>query len=75
MEKATVTITVDRAVLAAADAAAEAAGIDRSALIEQALRNEQLRLDLADYLDRTVPALGIDDYAEQIYRANIAAGL
>lgn len=73
--KATVTITVDREVLAAADAAAEAAGLDRSALVERALRNDQLRAELAAYTRHTVPAFEIDTYAERIYQTNRAAGL
>jgi hypothetical protein len=66
---------VDAEVLAAADADAEAAGLSRSEMIELALRNEHLRRQLHDYVTRTVPALGIDAYAEELYKANLAAGL
>jgi hypothetical protein len=44
-------------------------------MIERALRNEHLRISLANYTARTVPALDIDAYAEKIYQANRAAGL
>jgi hypothetical protein len=30
---------------------------------------------LSHYTSHTVPALGIDDYAERVYRANRRAGL
>ena len=44
-------------------------------MIEQALRNENLRIALENYTTRTVPALNIDDYAAEIYQANRTAGL
>lgn len=75
MAKEKISVTVDATVLAAADAAARAAGLNRSELIEQALRNEHLRLALHNYTTRTVPALHIDAYAEQVYKANRTAGL
>lgn len=75
MAKDKVSVTIDRAVLAAADADARAAGLNRSEVIEQALRNEHLRIALDDYTTRTVPALDIDGYAQKIYHANRAAGL
>ena len=68
-------MTVDAAVLAAADTDAKAAGLNRSEMVEQALRNEHLRFALHNYTTRTVPALNIDAYAEQVYQANRAAGL
>lgn len=46
-------VTVDAAVLAKADADARAAGLNRSELIEQALRNEHLRRALHTYSTRT----------------------
>jgi hypothetical protein len=49
--------------------------LNRSEMIERALRNEHLRISLDNYTARTVPALDIDAYAEKIYRANRAAGL
>jgi metal-responsive CopG/Arc/MetJ family transcriptional regulator len=58
------------AALAAADADAKAAGLNRSELIEKALRNELLRNSLDEYHNRTVPALKIGAYADQVYRAN-----
>ena len=61
--------------LAAADADAKAAGLNRSEMIERALRNEHLRVALRDYTTRTVPALNIDAYADQVHQANQAAGL
>lgn len=75
MAKGKVSVTLDKAVLAAADADAQAMGLNRSELIEQALRHEHLRMALQNYTVRTVPALNIDTYAEQVYRANRAAGL
>lgn len=75
MAKDKVSVSIDRAVLAAADADAKAAGLNRSELIEQALRNEHLRSALTDYTVMTVPALNIDAYASTVYEANRAAGL
>ncbi|MBV8348423.1 MAG: ribbon-helix-helix protein, CopG family [Mycolicibacterium sp.] len=75
MAKEKISATVDATVLAAADADAKAAGLSRSEMIERALRNEHLRVALHDYATRTVPALNIDSYAEQVYQANQAAGL
>ncbi|MEZ0362282.1 ribbon-helix-helix protein, CopG family [Mycobacterium sp. pUA109] len=74
MPKEKISVTVDAEVLAAADATARAAGLNRSEMIEQALRNEQLRMALQAYTARTVPALNIDAYAEQVYQVNRAAG-
>lgn len=75
MPKHKVSVTVDADVLAAADADAEAIGVNRSELVEQALRHEHLRLALQNYTAHTVPALNIDDYAATIYQANRAADL
>jgi len=75
MAKEKISVTVDANVLAAADIRAKASGLNRSELIEQALRNEHLRIALHDYTTRTVPALDIDAYAEKVYRANRAADL
>ncbi|HKI39118.1 MAG: ribbon-helix-helix protein, CopG family [Mycobacterium sp.] len=75
MAKDKVSVTLDQAVLAAADADAKAAGLNRSELIEQALRNEHLRIALTNYTGRTVPALNIDGYAQKVYQANRTAGL
>ena len=75
MAKEKISISLDGAVLAAADADAKAAGLNRSELIERALRNEHLRNSLDEYKHRTVPALKIDEYADAVYRANQAAGL
>lgn len=75
MAKEKISVTVDAAVLAEADADARAAGLNRSELIEQALRNEHLRRALHTYTTRTVPALDIDAYAARVYQANRAAGL
>ncbi|MGV9711896.1 ribbon-helix-helix protein, CopG family [Gordonia sp. NPDC003424] len=75
MAKDKVSITVDSVVLATADADAKAAGLNRSELIERALRNEHLRVALKAYTEHTVPALNIDQYADAIYNANKAAGL
>ncbi|MCH9668011.1 MAG: ribbon-helix-helix protein, CopG family [Actinomycetia bacterium] len=74
MAKAKVSVTIDQAVLAAADADAEAAGLNRSEMIERALRNEHLRTALEHYTAHTVPTLDIDGYAEKVYQANRAAG-
>ncbi|MEO6794622.1 MAG: ribbon-helix-helix protein, CopG family [Mycobacterium sp.] len=75
MAKSKVSVTIDRAVLAAADADAKAAGLNRSELIEQALRTEHLRAALKNYTAQTVPALEINAYANKVYQANRAAGL
>ena len=75
MAKDKVSVTIDRAVLAAADADAKAAGLNRSEMIERALRNEHLRISLENYIAHTVPALDIDAYAKKVYQANSAAGL
>lgn len=75
MAKDKVSVTIDRAVLAAADADAKAAGLNRSELIEQALRNEHLRAALREYTTRAVPALDINAYADKVYQANRTAGL
>lgn len=74
MTKEKISVTVDAAVLAAIDADARAAGLNRSEMIEQALRNEHLRVALHDYTAKTVPALDIDAYAQRVYQANRAAG-
>ncbi len=75
MGKDKVSITLDSAVLATADADAKAAGLNRSELIERALRHEHLRIALNAYTTHTVPALDIDRYADTIYTANKSAGL
>jgi len=75
MAKGKVSITVDQAVLADADADARAAGLSRSEMVEQALRNEHLRLALQHYTAGTVPALDITAYAEKVYQANRTAKL
>ena len=75
MAKEKISVTVDAALLAATDADAQAAGLNRSEMIEQALRNEHLRVALHSYTTRTVPALDIDAYAQKVHSANRAAGL
>lgn len=75
MAKDKVSVTIDQAVLATADADAQAAGLNRSEMIERALRNEHLRISLESYTTHTVPALAIDAYAHKVYEANRAAGL
>ena len=75
MAKEKISVTVDATVLADADADAKAAGMNRSELIERALRNEHLRRALHTYTTRTAPALDLDSYAEQVYDANRAADL
>ncbi len=75
MAKEKISVTVDTAVLAAADTDAARAGLNRSELIERALRNEHLRIALHNYTTRTVPALDIDGYAAKVYQANRAADL
>ena len=44
-------------------------------MIEQALRNEHLRIALQNYTTRTGPALDIDAYAQKVYQANRSATL
>jgi metal-responsive CopG/Arc/MetJ family transcriptional regulator len=75
MAKEKISVTVDQAVLADADADADAAGLNRSELVERALRNEHLRRALQTYTTHTAPALNIGAYAQQVYEANRAAGL
>lgn len=75
MAKEKISVTVDATVLAATDADARAAGLNRSEMVEQALRNEHLRVALQNYTTQTVPALDIDAYAQKVYQANRAAGL
>lgn len=75
MPKEKISVTIDAAVLAATDADARSAGLNRSAMIEQALRNEHLRVALQNYTTQTVPALDIDAYAQNVYHANRAARL
>lgn len=74
MAKEKISVTVDVAVLADADSDARAAGLNRSEMIEHALRNEHLRRALHTYTTQTAPALDIDSYAEQVYQANRATG-
>jgi len=75
MPKDKISVTVDRSVLTAADADAKATGLNRSELIEQALRNEHLRIALKIYRAHTVPTLDIESYAQDVYQANRTAGL
>lgn len=75
MAKEKISVTIDASVLAAVDQAARDAGLNRSEMIEKALRNEQLRGALQAYKTETVPALKIDEYAQQVYQANRSAGL
>lgn len=75
MAKDKISVTIDQAVLAVADANARLAGLNRSEMIERALRNEHLRISLEDYKARTVPALDINAYADKVYQANRSAGL
>ena len=58
-----------------ADADTGAVRLNRSEMIERALRNEHLRISLATYTAHTVPALDIDAYADKVYQANRSAGL
>lgn len=74
MAKEKISVTVDSAVLTATDADARAVGLNRSAMIEQALRNEHLRITLQNYTTHTVPALDVDAYAQRVYQANRVAG-
>lgn len=75
MPKEKISVTVDQVVLADADADAAAAGLNRSEMVERALRNEHLRRALHTYTTHTAPALSIDAYAQQVDEANRAAGL
>lgn len=75
MAKEKISVTVDASVLAAVDAAAREAGLNRSEMIETALRNEHLRSALHSYKNETVPALNIDEYAQRVYEANRSASL
>jgi len=73
--KSKISVTIDQAVLAAADADAMAAGLNRSEMIERALRHEHLRIALERYTAHPVPALDIETYASKVYQANRSAGL
>jgi hypothetical protein len=73
--KEKISVTVDAGVLHRADGDARAAGLNRSELVERALRHEHLRMELRAYVSRTAPSLGVEDYADTVYRANLAAGL
>lgn len=75
MPKEKISVSVDAAVLADADADAKAAGLNRSEMIERALRHEHLRQALQVYTTRTASALDIDTYAQQVYEVNQATGL
>lgn len=75
MAKEKITVTVDTGVLADITADAEHAGLNRSEMVETALRHEHLRRQLDTYTTHTVPALDIDAYAARVYTANRAAGL
>jgi metal-responsive CopG/Arc/MetJ family transcriptional regulator len=75
MAKDKVSVTIGQTVLAAADADADMAGLNRSEMVERALRNEHLRISLENYTARTVPALDIGAYADKVYQANQTAGL
>lgn len=75
MPKEKISATVEADVLADADADAAALGLNRSEFIEKALRAEHLRRVLADYKERTIPALGISAYADDLYKANLALTL
>ncbi|GAB2521649.1 ribbon-helix-helix protein, CopG family [Nocardia heshunensis] len=75
MAKTKLSITIDDAVAADADAAAEAAGLNRSEYMERAVREANLRAALQHYKVVTVPAFGIDEYAQRIYDLNRKVGL
>jgi hypothetical protein len=49
--------------------------LNRSELIEQALRNEHQRIALRDCTTQAVPALDVDVNADKVYRANRDAKL
>lgn len=70
MAKEKISVTIEAVVLAADDSYATAAGLNRSELIEQALRHERLRIALHNYTTRTIPALDIDAYADKVHQAN-----
>lgn len=55
MAKYEVSLSLDQDVLAVADADAKAAGLNRSELVEQALRHEHLRITLKSYTTTTSP--------------------
>jgi len=75
MAKRKISVTVDRAVLAASDADARTAGLNRSEMIERALRSEHLRSALHYYTSRAVPELKVNEYARRVYEANRSTGL
>ena len=73
MAEEKISVTVDQAVLADTDA--DAAGLNRSEMVERALQNAHLRRALHTYTTQTAPALNIDTYDQRVYEANRAAGL
>lgn len=75
MSKEKISVTIDAAILADAEADAKLLGVNRSELIEDAVRRHHLRLQLRDYTERTVPALDIDSYAAEVNAANRASNL
>lgn len=72
MAKEKISTTIESDVLANADADAAALGLNRSEYVERTLRADHLRRVLVDYKTRTVPALGIETYADDLYKANPA---
>ncbi|NUT34428.1 MAG: antitoxin [Hamadaea sp.] len=75
MAKEKISASIDATVLIKADLDAKQLGLNRSELIERALLNEHLRIALENYTAKSVPALGIDDYAATVYDANRKSGL
>ena len=72
MAKQEISTWLDSDVPANADADAAALGLNRSEYIERTLRADHLRRVLIDYTTRTVPALDIDAYVDDLYKANLA---
>ena len=69
-----IAVVIDAAVLAATDADAKAAGLNRSEMIEQALRNEHLRAVLQSYRARAAPTVTLDAYGPSVQQVNRTAG-
>jgi hypothetical protein len=69
-----IAVVIDAAVLAATDADAKAAGLNRSEMIEQALRNEHLRAVLQSYRTRAAPTVTLDAYGQCVQQVNRTAG-
>lgn len=75
MAKMKISVTIDSEVLAVAKCIAEDSGSNTSEYLEASLREANLRAALHHYKTVTTPRLGIDSYADSLYRDNLASDL